>query len=101
MILLIVTIGLLNICLGFGLSMYYGYGPPGLDGIFEALGAMPPAVPVPLAGSFVTAYDPMVAVPANMSPAAPSAEEQVLGAVRDLAGTAQSAMLSGPVESRE
>ena len=43
LILLIVTIGLLNICLGFGLAMYFDYGPPGLDGIFEALGPMPPA----------------------------------------------------------
>jgi hypothetical protein len=47
LILLTIAIGLLNVCLGFGLAMYYGLGPPGLDGIWESLGPMPPAVPSP------------------------------------------------------
>ena len=43
MILLLVTIGMLNVGLGFGLAIYFGYGPPGPGGIFESLGPMPPA----------------------------------------------------------
>ncbi len=43
MLLLIVTIGMLNVGLGFGLAMYFGYGPPGLEGILQAVGPMPPA----------------------------------------------------------
>lgn len=121
LILLIVTIGLLNICLGFGLAMHCGYGPPGLDGIFEALGTMPPG---PRAKSLIPTglgalYDPSiasesldglnVALSAGRTIAAPSttsspetlAEEKVLGDVRDLATAAQSSMAIGQVERRE
>jgi len=107
---LIVTIGLLNIGLGFGLAMYYDFGPPGLDGIFGALGPMPPAAPsadspVPIA--LGAPYDPSVAPettgePSTISPLSETlAEEKVLGDVRDLAASAQTAMVSGQVESRE
>lgn len=102
MILLLVTIGLLNIGLGFGLAMYYGYGPPGLDGIFEALGPMPPSSPpAQLVGGLGTPYDPFVATPSEAGPSASLAEEEVLGEIRDLAGAAQNAMVGGPVESHE
>ena len=89
LILLIVTIGLLNVCLGFGLAMFFGYGPPGLSGVFEAMGPMPPASP--LASSRLgSPYDPETL-----------AEESLLGDVRDMASDAETAMISGPVESRE
>ena len=125
LILLIVTIGLLNICLGFGLAMYYDYGPPGLDGIFEALGPMPPAAPSVeslIPAGLGAPYDPSVApaapesiaepsanppvdntadLPAESPPSDALAEEEVLGAVRNLAATAQTAMVSGQLESRE
>jgi hypothetical protein len=99
MILLLVTIGLLNIGMGVGLAMYYGLGPPGLDGICEALGPMP-SVPAsalsPAAGGPGAPHAPPAAPPAE-----PLAEENVLGDVRDLATTAQAAMVGSPVESQE
>lgn len=117
MILLLVTIGLLNIGLGFGLAMYYGLGPPGLDGIFEALGPMPPVIPsVPPHDSsgMERSPDPAVApdstaepatnLPADNSIARPGdalPEEDVLGDVQDLAATAQTAMESSQVQSPE
>ncbi len=114
MIFLLVTIGLLNIGLGFGLAMYYGLGPPGLDGIFQALGPMPPREPSAQSlpsGGLGAPYDPFPAPESSIQPGAslatssampppePLAEEELLGDVRDLAGTAQTAMLSsqGPV----
>lgn len=121
MIALIVTIGLLNICLGFGLAMYFGYGPPGLDGIFEAIGPMPPVAAdskvepgMELTAMSNHAYPPtmqarrpmvpgesMPSANGGMPPAELLAEEKVLGDVRDLTATAQTAMLSGQVESHE
>ena len=111
-ILLIVTIGLLNICLGFGLAMYYGFGPPGLDGIFQAIGPMPRPAPDAKAlayGGIGAPYDPLASPQSPVQPAAnlpassavvppsePLAEEEVLGDVRDLASTAQTAMASNP-----
>jgi hypothetical protein len=103
LILLIVTIGLLNICLGFGLAMYFGFGPPGLDGIFEAMATMPPAAPTnsgPTATELGAPYDPFAAQAVD-EPSARLAEERVLGDVRDLADTAQTAVRGDPVESRE
>jgi len=117
-ILLLVTIGLLNICLGFGLAMHYGFGPPGLDGIFQAFGPMPPPAPscqspaasggYPLVGAGLgglgAPHDPFATPQSTMQPgASPAAnreiapppgalaEEELLGEVRDLAGTAQTA----------
>jgi hypothetical protein len=117
LILLIVTIGLLNICLGLGLAMYYGYGPPGLDGIFEAIGPMPPdaeslcdliVAPVAAESTVEPAAnlsDANTTAPPSESPsetmAEPLAEEAVLGDVRDLATTAQTAMVDGQVENQE
>ena len=120
LIFLIITIGLLNICLGFGLAMYYGFGPPGLDGICEALAPMPPAAPPAqpvVSGRIGLPNDPPVSrvaiksapkpaanLPAGstIAPASESlAEEEVLGDVRDLAATAQAAMVEGRVESSE
>jgi len=114
--LLIVTIGLLNIGLGFGLAIYYGFGPPGLDEILEALGPMPPAAPNAqslVSDEFDSPHDLIaspVAAESNAELAAnppassainPLAEEMVLGEVRDLAATAQTALVSGQVQSRE
>ncbi len=110
MTLLIVIIGLLNIGLGFGLAMYYGYGPPGLEEIFEAIGPMPPGVPSAqsLVSGGIVASESTVRLSANLPasstidpPAESLAEETVLGEVRDLATTAQSALVSDQVESRE
>ncbi len=126
LILLIVTIGMLNICLGFGLAMYYDYGPPGLDGIFESLGPMPPAAESLIPTALGAPYDPSVAPAAPESTAARSenlpidntiappsetppaeslppdllAEEKVLGDVRNLAATAQTVMDVSRVESQ-
>jgi hypothetical protein len=107
--------GLLNICLGFGLAMHYGYGPPGLDGIFAAFGPMPPAARNPqsfLSGELGAPYDPSasastatsnVNLPADTAGGSSdsAAEEKVLADVRDLASTAQTAMTGGQVGSRE
>ncbi len=120
MILLIVTIGLLNICLGFGLAIYYSYGPPGLDGIFEALGPMPPPgssaeslgsskagapyEPLPAPVEAESTAEPGANPPASdilAPPLEPLAEEEVLGDVCDLAATAQTALVNDQVESHE
>jgi hypothetical protein len=110
LLLLIVVIGLVNVCLGFGLAMYFGYGPPGLQGIFDSLGPMPaPATDslpasaglgapcVPLASP---SSSPAVASSQAM-PSDDQAEENVLGEVQELATTAQSAMLPGEVQSHD
>ena len=71
MIFLIVTLGLLNIGLGFGLAMYYGFGPPGLDGLFEALGPMPSAPPNTesfISGKLGAPYDPSAAAESAAGP---------------------------------
>jgi hypothetical protein len=39
MLLLTLTIGLLNLGLGFAAAVYLGYGPPGLAAAWQALGA--------------------------------------------------------------
>ncbi len=118
LILLIVTIGFLNLCLGFGLAMHFGYGPPGLDGIFEALGPMPPAsnglqVPPPTdrqaVGNPASPSPILRMVPAEINQptgggnprAGLLAEEKVLGDVCDLTATAQAVAVSGQVKSRE
>jgi hypothetical protein len=44
MTLLILTIGLLNLVLGFGLGIYLGYGPPGLLATWDALGTAFPQI---------------------------------------------------------
>ncbi|MGO9114569.1 MAG: hypothetical protein ACLP9L_35585 [Thermoguttaceae bacterium] len=109
MIVLIVTIGLLNVCLGFGLAMYFGYGPPGVDGIFEALGPMPPVGPsaeLLVSSSIGAPYDPLASpespagiganLPAGNTIAPrsePLAEEKVLGDIRDLTTTTQATMV--------
>ena len=112
MLLLIVTIGMLNVCLGFGLAMYYGYGPPGLDGIFQSLGPLPRATPnaalfgsgelgapyVPLPAETIpqSAANP-VAAAANVAPAEPLAEEGLLDAVREMATAAETTLVPGAV----
>lgn len=114
MLLLIVTIGTLNVCLGFGLAMYYGYGPPGLDGIFQSLGPMPAASPdAPLAAALGEPYIPLDTAPVEMAPpespgngaaagtpVVALAEEEVLGDVRALAAAAQSVMQSAAQEAQ-
>ena len=117
LLLLIVTIGTLNVCLGFGLAMYYGYGPPGLDGIFQSLGPMPAASPdAPFAAALGEPYVPFDAAAAETAPTelpAPGAdvatglpagaltEEEVLGDVRALEAAAQAALLSGAEQSQQ
>ena len=34
---IVLTVGLVNLCVGFGLGMYLGYGPPGLLEVWEAI----------------------------------------------------------------
>jgi hypothetical protein len=105
----IVIIGMLNICLGFGLAMYCGYGPPGLNGIFQALGPMPPEksdIGPPIASDPQT---PAIAVAseavpppplsassdaASAPPDGPPAEESVLSEVQELTAAAQTAIAS-------
>ena len=91
--LLIVVIGLMNICLGFGLSIYLGYAPASLEAIFQSLGPMPPAPPsietlLP-ANMLGEPYDPFAPSSEAVSQAS---EESVLGEVQQLAESAQSAM---------
>jgi hypothetical protein len=105
-ILLLVTIGVLNVGLGFGLAMYYGYGPPGLSGILESLGSMPPATQVlsSAAAAIGAPVATLVVPPVTRSPIAPQeslAEEAVLGEVRDMATAAQSAIATEPAATRE
>jgi hypothetical protein len=38
---LIIAVGLLNVCLGFAVAFYLGYGPPGLREAWDALAAGP------------------------------------------------------------
>ena len=126
MLVLIVIIGTLNVFLGFGLAMYYGYGPPGLDGIFQSLGPMPPAMPdAPLAAAELgELYIPAsVAAEARGQPAdggpgdgpailsiasvasaasePPLDEEAVLNDVRQMTAAAQSAMAAGAAQTSE
>jgi hypothetical protein len=100
LILLLVAFGMINICLGFGLAMYYGLGPPGLDGIFEAIGPMPPGAPggQSLVSGVLDAADGSFAA-APSSESATLDEEQVLGDVRDLSDTAQTALAGESVEN--
>jgi hypothetical protein len=42
LLLLTFTIGLLNLCLGYALAVYLGYGPPGLREAWDALGGRRP-----------------------------------------------------------
>ena len=108
MLLLIVAIGTLNVCLGAGLAMYYGYGPPGLDGILQALGPMPPATPdaaPAVAGGLgatdiPSAIDEVPQSASNGGPAASLSEEGVLNDVRDLNAAAESALASGAAQTR-
>jgi hypothetical protein len=115
LLVLIVTIGILNVCLGFGLAIYFGYGPPGLDGIFQALGPMPPVVAdasSPVAGRIGAIYIPggddaseqSNAMPGGAGPIGPGdslSEEGVLGNVRELAATAQTAMATAVVQAQD
>jgi hypothetical protein len=101
LILLLVAFGLVNICLGFGLAIYFEVGPPGLDGIFEALGPMPPgaASPQPLvSGGLGAPYDPFATAEPSADSPAGIAEEQVLGDVRELADSAQTALAGAAVK---
>ena len=45
MVLLTCTIGLLNICLGYALAVYLGYGPPGILEGWDVLMGHPLAEP--------------------------------------------------------
>jgi len=90
--------------------MYYGYGPPGLDEIFEAIGPMPPGATSvqSLVSDEIVASESTVGLSANLPassttdpPPEPLTEETVLGEVRDLATAAQSALVSDQVESHE
>jgi hypothetical protein len=101
---LIVIIGILNVCLGFGLAMYLGYGPPGMDGILQALGPMPAAAAnaAPLTAGLGALYipgsdeevpqSPVNSVAAQPEPADSPSEESVLGDVEVLTAAARSAM---------
>jgi len=123
LILLLVAIGMLNVCLGFGLAMYYGYGPPGINGIFQALGPMPAEMPTtwPIASSELATPSDPPASPAEMETAPhdspepvvvapdaaphamtdqPLAEEGVLSEVRDMAAAAETALASGEPQAR-
>jgi hypothetical protein len=51
LLLIIVAAGALNVCLGFAVAWYLGYGPPGLREAWEALAPIPrkPQTPSPAA----------------------------------------------------
>jgi hypothetical protein len=116
LLLLIVTFGTLNVCLGFGLAMYFDYGPPGLDGIYQSLGPMPPAsADAPLAAALGEPYVPFdTAPPQAVQPESPALsadaslgppavalpEEEVLGDVRALTAAAQSVMQSAAQQAQ-
>jgi len=103
---------MLNVGLGFGLAMYYGYGPPGLEGILQAVGPMPPAAPdaatvaAKLGEPYAPAISPNVSETALQSAASlsaavtgdvlaePSIEDRILGGVREMATNVQTAMVS-------
>jgi len=117
LILLIVSLGLLNICLGFGLAMFLGYGPPGLEGIFDALGPIPQVAPCAeslLSDATSARSDPLVSPESIAEPVAnlpadntiapllePLVEEKVLGDIRDLATAARTTMVSGQAENHD
>jgi hypothetical protein len=117
LLLLIVTIGTLNVFLGFGLAMHYGYGPPGLNGILQSLGPMPAASPnAPIVVALGEPYIPFDAAPAETAPAelpasgadaatAPPAdaltEEEVLDDVRALAAAAQTVLQSAAENAQQ
>jgi len=63
---------MLNLCLGFGLAIYCGYGPPGWEGIFQALRPMPPNKPDGKGTQSVP--DPVFASPPPASLPSPSGE---------------------------
>ncbi len=111
---LIVTIGILNVCLGFGLAMYFGYGPPGLDGILQAIGPMPPQrplraspTPVGLGALYIPGGDNAMqqsaanlAAQEGIEPAESLSEEGVLSDVRELTAAAQTATASDTAQAR-
>jgi hypothetical protein len=119
LILLIVAIGLLNVCLGFGLAMYYGFGPPDWRGIFEAFGPVPPKMPTapsaqsPGAGGLGAPCNPAATEPTVQSstnlpaggtiapPGELLAEEKVLDDVHDLATSARTALVGSEAENHE
>lgn len=101
MILLIVTIGLVNVCMGLGLAIYFGYGPPTVDAILQSLERMPKAplsIEMVLPGSNLGApYDPFAsdALAIASTDSTPSAsEETVLADIQELAGSVQSPVTS-------
>jgi hypothetical protein len=115
LLILIVTIGMLNVCLGFGLAMYLGYGPPGLNGIFQALGPMPTVVPdvsQPAAPGLGALYIPGTDEAVQQSATTPAAvgqtdgagshsEDDVLGDVQALTAAARSAMTTAVAPARQ
>ncbi len=122
LLLLIVTIGTLNVFLGFGLAMYFGYGPPGLDGIFQSLGPIPPAAATHCAGApaalqsrvalgepYILPFEPATAETAppvfsglSNDVAQPLVDEEtVLSDVRELTAAAQATFVSGAAEIPE
>jgi hypothetical protein len=113
---LIVTIGILNVCIGFGMAMYFGYGPPGLDGIHQALAPMPSVTPdasSPVAAGLGALYIPGgddAAGQSNAMPAAAAAqigpgdslsEEGVFGDVRELTAVARTAMPTAALQAQD
>jgi hypothetical protein len=87
LIALITITGLMNVCLGFALAMYLGYGPPGLRAIWQSLGEMPrPAAddPAPEQSEPVDAE----------SPPDSTVEEEVLVEVEQISAVAESAIES-------
>jgi hypothetical protein len=114
LLVLIVTIGILNVGLGFGLAMYFGFGPPGLDGIFQSLGPMPAAAPnaAPPAAGLGALYIPGSEETAGQSDSMPSdggaidsadslSEEGVLSDVEALTAAARSAMTTAVAPAQQ
>lgn len=105
---------MLNVCLGFGLAMYFGYGPPGLDGILQALGPMPAATSdaaspaaVGLGALYIPGEDDaggssaanQTAAAEDNEPSESLSEEGVLSDVRELTEAAQTAMTAAAAQS--
>jgi len=47
LVLIIVAVGVLNVCLGFAAAWYLGYGPPGLREAWKALAPIPRPAEMP------------------------------------------------------
>ena len=70
MLLIILAVGVLNVCFGFAVAWYLGYGPPGLREAWQALSPIPQKLETPA---------PAAAPAAETAPAADARSAQAGG----------------------